>query len=127
MRYLLGFCVVLSTLAPASAQIPPTIGPSFSEKAINAANFDLTFDVKVTTVPAVPLLRNQPPEARFDAAVCNANSSGAGWVKATSKARWGVLEPGECTLFSNFSQLDLTTPGTGGGEWTAKVHLRARR
>ena len=127
MRYVIGFWAGLLTLAPASAQVPPSIGPSFTEKAINVANFDLSFDVNVTAVPAVALLRNQPPQARFDAAICNATTNGPGWVKATSEARWGILKPGECTLFSNFSQLDLTTPGTGEGDWTAKVYLRARR
>lgn len=120
--------VLIATLAAAAdAQLPPLIGPSFTEKAVNAANFDAVFEVKVTVVPSIPLLRNQPPEARFDAVICNSSPSGAGWVKAKAGAAWSVLEPGVCTMFSNFSQLDFTTPAGGEQEWIAKVHLRAKR
>jgi hypothetical protein len=122
-------CALLAVLVggPAQAQIPPPlIGPILSEKSVNASAFDAAFEVQVTLVPAAPLLLGQTPDARFDAVVCNASASGAGWAKVDPKARWGVLEPGQCTMFSNFGQLDLTTPGDNR-EWTAKVFLRARK
>ncbi len=133
----LGFVVLASALlvAPGQAQLsqqspqpqlPLSIGPSFSENAINRDRFDAVFDVRVTLMPAVPLLRGQTDEARFDAVVCNGNSAGDGWVKANAAARFGVLQPGDCTMFSNFADIQLTTPSSGA-EWMAKVFLRARK
>jgi len=130
MRMTSALVLAVALAAPVSAQTyssaAPTIGPILSEKAVNTNAFDAAFDVKVSLAPAVPLLRGQTADARFDAVVCNTNPSGVGWVKADPKARWGVLEPGQCTMFANFSQLDLTTPGDNQ-EWTAKVFLRARK
>ena len=127
MRVLSALVLVSMFTAAASAQAPPiTVGPVFSEKSVNAALFDAAFEVKVTVTPSVPLLWSQTGDARFDAIVCNDAKAGAGWVKVNPNAPWGVLQPGDCTMFGNFSQLSLTTPGDNK-EWTAKVFLRARR
>lgn len=132
MRLCLALCAGAMLMAPAEAQepqqllLPPSIGPSFSESAINASRFDAVFNMRVTLVPAVPLLIGQAPEARFDAVICNANSEGDGWVKANADARFGVLKPGGCTMFANFEHLQLTTPGSNA-EWAARVFLRARK
>jgi hypothetical protein len=126
MRLLAPLILVAMLLAPAQAQTPPSIGPSFIEKAVNAPTFDAAFNVKVTMVPAVNLLLGQMPDARFDAVVCNADASGEGWVKVNPTARWGVLKGGDCTMFANFSQLNLA-PVDAEHLWTAKVYLRAKR
>lgn len=124
---LLQFAVLIAVFgAPAHAQTPPTIGPILGDAAINADLFDAVFEVPVTLVPALPLLLGQSLEARFDAIVCNASSSGTGWVKVDPAARWGVLDPGVCTMFASFKQLQLTTPGNDMS-WTAKIYLRASR
>jgi hypothetical protein len=112
--------------APAQAQTRPTIGPVLTEKSVRADAYDAVFEVKVTLVPAVPLLLGQTPEARFDAVVCNADSSGEGWVRVDPKARWGVLKGGSCTMFANFREMNLA-PIDAEHLWTAKVYLRARR
>lgn len=132
MRRYLALCVGAMLMASAHAQetqqlqLPPSIGPSFAESAVNASRFDAVFNMRVTLVPAVPLLLGQTPEARFDGVICNASGEGDGWVKANANARFGVLKPGFCTMFSNFADLQLTMPGSNT-EWTAKVFLRARR
>lgn len=132
MRLCLALCASAILTASADAQepqqlqLPPSIGPSFSENAINASRFDAVFSMRVTLVPAVPLLIGQAPEARFDGVICNANSEGEGWVKANAEARFGVLKPGVCTMFGNFAHLQLTTPGSNA-EWTAKIFLRAHK
>lgn len=131
MRLRLTLCAGAMLMASAQAQepqqqLPPSIGPSFSESAINAGRFDAIFNMNVTLIPAVPLLIGQAPEARFDAVICNANSEGDGWVKANADARLGVLKPGACTMFANFANLQLTTPASNA-EWTARVFLRAHK
>lgn len=129
MRFLIcaaGVAVLAGSAFGQHSFVPPTIGPSFTEAAVNADKFDAVFNVQVTTVPAVPLLRGQPSGARFDAVVCNAGKDVPGWVKVDPNARWGVLEPGQCTMFSNFGDLQLTTSGSNL-EWDAKVFLRAHR
>lgn len=78
------------------------------------------------TLPAVQLLIGQPAGARFDAVVCNAGDEIAGWVKVDPAARWGVLEPSQCTMFSDFADLNLTTSGDNL-EWSAKIFLRSHR
>jgi hypothetical protein len=114
------------TSAPAAAQLQPTIGPAFPESGVRRENFDVAFEVKVTLVPASPVLLGQTREARYDGVVCNTEKSGEGWVKVNSEARWGVLKGGTCTMFANFDQLDLA-PVDVDHLWTAKVYLRARR
>lgn len=126
MRLSVLFVLAVTISAPAVAQTSPTIGPSFVEKAVNTQNFDAAFNVKVTMVPAVNLLLGQSPDARFDAVVCNADNSGVGWVRVNPTARWGVLEAGNCTMFSNFTQLHLA-PVDADHLWTARVYLRARK
>lgn len=126
MRSLQVVFLGLTLAAPAFGQMPPTIGPRFAESAINRALFDATFEMRVVLIPAAPLFIGQTSDARFDVVVCNANTAGSGWVKAEKTARFGVLEPGECTMFANVTNLDLTTPADNS-EWTAKVYLRARR
>lgn len=129
MRFLIcltGLAMLTGSSDAQQSFIPPTIGPSFAEAAVNADKFDAVFNVRVTTVPAVPLLRGQPSGARFDAVVCNVDREAPGWIKADSAERWGVLEPSQCTMFSNFADLNLTTSGSNL-EWSAKVFLRARR
>lgn len=129
MRFLI--CLVGVAVAAVSAEaqqsfVPPTIGPSFSEEAVNADRFDTMFNVQVTTIPAVPLLRGQAEGARFDAVVCNTGRETPGWIKADPAARWGVLDPGQCTMFSDFADLQLTTSGSNL-EWSAKIFLRSHR
>lgn len=128
MRFLVSLASFAVAAGPASAQqslVPPSIGPNFAETAVNADRFDAVFNVQVGTVPAVSLLIGQPREAGFDAVVCNAGGEAPGWVKADPAARWGVLEPNQCTMFSNFADLQLTTSGSNLG-WSAKVFLRSR-
>jgi len=109
-----------------SAPVPPQLlGPSFPVSAVQAANYDAAFNVKVA-MPGVQLLRNQTAEARYDAIVCNGPGNNARGGAQVGASGLSVLEPDACTMFSNFSQLELTTMETGG-EWTAKVYLRPRR
>lgn len=125
----LAFAAVIGVGQLAYAQqspLFPTIGPSFKESAVSADRFDAVFNVPVTTFPAVALLLGQPADARFDAVVCNVSGEAPGWVKADSAARWGVLEPGQCTMFANFADFQLTTAGSNM-EWTMKVFLRSHR
>ncbi|MDP3492926.1 MAG: hypothetical protein Q8R82_07415 [Hyphomonadaceae bacterium] len=131
MRLLFGlaFTAVVGVAQLAYAQqssLFPTIGPSFKESAVSADRFDAVFNVPVTTFPAVALLLGQTADARFDAVVCNVSGEVPGWVKADPAARWGVLDPGQCTMFANFADLQLTTAGSQM-EWTVKVFLRSHR
>jgi hypothetical protein len=126
MRLLAALAVTVFVLAPAQAQTRPSIGPGFAEKSVRADAFDAVFEVKVTLVPAVPLLLGQTPDARFDAVVCNADNSGEGWVRVDPKARWGVLKAGTCTMFAGFRELNFA-PIDADHLWTAKVYLRAKR
>lgn len=128
MRYLALSLVALGAAsAPhALAQAVGMIGPAFPPSAVREQNFDAVFEVKVTTMPSMPVLWNQTPEARWDAVVCNAGKAGRGAVKVEQTARWGYLDPGMCTMFSSFKDLELATVDADT-EWTAKVHLRARR
>jgi len=128
MRYLALSLVAFSAVfAPhAAGQAVGMIGPAFSPSAVREQNFDTVFEVKVTTMPSTPVLMNQPPEARWDAVVCNTGKAGRGAVKVEQTARWGYLDPGMCTMFSSFRDLELATVDADK-EWTAKVYLRARR
>lgn len=129
MRFLICAAVVATQAGSAHTQqsfVPPTIGPNFSEAAVNADKFDAVFNVQVTTGPAVPLLGGQSVSASFEAVVCNLGSDAPGWVKVNPSARWGVLEPGQCTMYSNFFDLQLTTSGSNL-EWSAKIFLRSHR
>jgi hypothetical protein len=127
MRLIVPIVLAAMLAAPAVAQVPPpTIAPSFTEKAVNAANFDTVFTLKVTMVPNADLLLGQTPEARFDAVVCNTDASGEGWVKVEPTARTGILKAGECTMFANFAHMSLT-PLDIEHSWTARIFLRAKR
>jgi len=129
MRSLIFAASVVIAVGSASAQqssMFPTIGPNFTEAAVNADKFDAVFNTQVTTLPALQLLIGQPAGARFDGVVCNTGPETPGWVKVDPAARWGVLEPGRCTMFANFANLQLTTSGSNL-EWSAKVFLRAHR
>jgi hypothetical protein len=101
------------------------IGPSFPSSAMKPDNYDAVFDVKVAAGPGIRLLRNQTAEARYDAAVCNSQGAGRGGAQVDPK-NWSYLDPNACTMFANISQLDLMALDVGG-EWTAKVYLRAHR
>lgn len=129
MRSLILAASVVIAVGSASAQqssMFPTIGPNFAEAAVNADKFDAVFKIQVTTLPAVQLLIGQPAGARFDAVVCSAGNESPGWVKVDPASRWGVLEPGQCTMFSNFADLKLATSGDNL-EWSAKIFLRSHR
>ncbi|MDP3738956.1 MAG: hypothetical protein Q8R02_16300 [Hyphomonadaceae bacterium] len=126
MRLVAPLLLVAMLSAPAWAQVPPSIGPTFTEKAVNADEFDAVFNVKVTMAPTTELLLGQTPDARFDAVVCNIDATGEGWVKVNPTARTGVLKAGECTMFANFGRMSLT-PIDIEHQWTAKVFLRAIR
>ena len=129
MRSLIFAVSLVTAVGSASAQQSstfPTIGPNFAEAAVNADKFDAVFNTQITTLPAVQLLMGQPAGARLDAVICNAGAETPGWVKVDAVARWGVLDPGRCTMFSNFADLKLATSGDGL-EWSAKIFLRAHR
>jgi hypothetical protein len=103
------------------------IGPSFPPSAMKPDNYDAVFDVKVAAGPGVRLLRNQTVEARYDAAVCNSQGASRGGAQVDHRTKnWSYLEPNACTMFANISQLDLMALDVGG-EWIAKVYLRAHR
>lgn len=114
------------TAAPVQAQQVGMIGPSFAPTSVRAENFDAVFEVKVNTMPSIPVLWNQTADARWDAVICNTAKENRGAVKADPAARFGYLAPNGCTMFSNFHMLDLTTVDPDK-EWTAKVFLRARK
>lgn len=118
------FAVLLS--APAQAQTVGMIGPSFAPSSIKADNFDAVFDVKVNTLPSIPVLWNQTAESRWDGVICNVGKANRGAVKVEPTARFGYLDLNTCTMFSNFHMLDLTTVDADQ-EWTARVYLRARK
>jgi hypothetical protein len=125
LAVLLLTAMLVAPVAAQSAPVPPQLlGPSFLASSVQAGNFDAAFDVTVA-MPGMPVLRNQTAEARFDAVVCNAQGKAKGGAQASGSGL-STLEPGVCTMFSNFGQLELTTM-EAGGEWTAKVYLRARR
>jgi hypothetical protein len=126
MRLVAPLLLAAMLSAPAWAQVPPSVGPNFNEKSVNADKFDAVFLVKVTMAPATELLLGQAPDARFDAVVCNIDNAGEGWVKVNPTARTGVLKAGECTMFANFGHMTLT-PVDIERQWTAKVFLRAIR
>lgn len=114
------------TAAPVQAQQVGMIGPSFAPASVRAENFDTVFEVKVNTLPSIPVLWNQTGDARWDAVICNTGKANRGAVKVDPAARFGYLDPNVCTMFSNFHMLDLTTVDADK-EWTAKVYLRARK
>jgi len=123
--------LLMSAIAAGAAHAQPAgaIGPSFAPASIKPDNFDTVFDVKVTTTPAVVVLRNQTAEARWDAVVCNpqvAKVTARGAVRVDPTARWGYLDPGPCTMFTNFRNLDLATVEADEA-WTARVYLRSHR
>ena len=125
LAFLLLAALLVAPVAAQSAPVPPQLlGPSFLASSVQAGNFDAAFDVTVA-MPGMPVLRNQTAEARFDAVVCNAQGKAKGGAQASGSGL-STLEPGVSTMFSNFGQLELTTL-EAGGEWTAKVYLRARR
>ena len=84
-------------------------GVSFAPSAVKADNFDAVFEVKVNTLPSIPVLWNQTAEARWDGVVCNVGKANRGAVKVDPSARFGYLDLNTCTMFSNFRMLDLTT------------------
>lgn len=128
MRLLVLSAFVMIAAAPAMAQPGNPVGPSFDPKAVQAERFDVVFETRVTTMPmpTLPLLWNQPPEARWDAVVCNSDKANKGAVKAESSARWGYLDPNVCTMFTSIQKLDLTTVDADK-EWIAKIYLRSHR
>ena len=126
MRFLFTSLAVAAMAPLASAQQVGLIGPSMPVTSVNGANFDTQFDVVVPAWPTSPLLRNQPKDARFDAIVCNTDATRKGAVRVDAQERWGYLDPGVCTMFANFAQLNLSRPD-GEYEWIAKVYLRAKR
>ena len=126
MRLLAFSLVALAMAAPSQAQTLGMIGPSFAPSAVKTDNFDAVFEVKVNTLPSIPVLWNQTAEARWDGVVCNVGTANRGAVKVDPSARFGYLDINTCTMFSNFRMLDLTTVDPDK-EWTARVYLRARK
>jgi hypothetical protein len=128
MRFLAAVVLAAAIVAPVHAQTAPQVlvGPSFIPSAIQRDRFDAVFLVKVA-MAGVPVLRNQMADARYDAIVCNPSGKARGGARADLKSdRLSVLEPGNCTMFANISQLELTFMEPGG-EWTAEIYLRAHR
>jgi hypothetical protein len=130
MRLALPVLLAATVIAPVQAQSATDqwlVGPSFGPSATTKENFDAKFLVDVK-MAGVPVLRNQAADARYDAIVCNLRDSKIkGGVRVDGKGdRWSVLAPDNCTMFANFSQLELT-PMEPGGEWKAEVYLRAHR
>lgn len=126
MRLLAFSLLALAMTVPAQAQTVGMIGPSFAPSAVKADNFDAVFEVKVNTLPSIPVLWNQTAEARWDGVVCNVGKANRGAVKVDPSARFGYLDLNTCTMFSNFRMLDLTTVDPDK-EWTARIYLRARK
>ena len=126
MRLLALSLLTIAVAAPVQAQTVGMIGPSFAPSSVQAGNFDVIFEVKVNTLPSIPVLWNQTAEARWDGVVCNVGKANQGAVKVDPKARFGYLDLNTCTIFSNFHMLDLTTVDPDK-EWTAKIFLRARK
>lgn len=126
MRLVVLSLLAAMTAAPVQAQHVGMIGPGFAPSSVRAENFDAVFEVKVNTLPSIPVLWNQTADARWDAVICNVGKANKGAVKADPSARFGYLDPNVCTMFSNFHMLDLTTVDADK-EWTAKVFLRARK
>lgn len=126
MRLLALPLLAIAMAAPVQAQTVGMIGPSFAPSAVKADNFDAVFEVKVNTLPSIPVLWNQTPDARWDGVICNVGKANKGAVKVEPTARFGYLDLDTCTMFSNFHMLDLTTVDPDK-EWTAKIYLRARK
>jgi|JI9StandDraft_1071089.scaffolds.fasta_scaffold195300_2 hypothetical protein len=126
MRLLALSLLTLAFAAPVQAQTVGMIGPSFAPSSVKADNFDVVFEIKVNTLPSIPVLWNQTADARWDGVVCNVGKANRGAVKVEPTARFGYLDLDTCTMFSNFRMLDLTTVDPDK-EWTAKIYLRARK
>ncbi|RYG32643.1 MAG: hypothetical protein EON93_10880 [Burkholderiales bacterium] len=126
MRLLTVSLLAAAMAFSAHAQTLGMIGPSFAPSSVKADNFDAVFDVKVNTLPSIPVLWNQTADARWDGVVCNVGKENRGAVKVEPTARFGYLDLNTCTMFSNFHMLDLTTVDPDK-EWTARVYLRARK
>ena len=126
MRLLAFSLLALAMTVSAQAQTVGMIGPSFAPSAVKTDNFDAVFEVKVNTLPSIPVLWNQTAEARWDGVVCNVGKANRGAVKVDPSARFGHLDLNTCTMFSNFRMLDLTTVDPDK-EWTARIYLRARK
>ena len=126
MRLLALSLLAVAAASSAHAQTLGMIGPSFAPSAVKADNFDTVFEVKVNTLPSIPVLWNQTADARWDGVVCNVGKANKGAVKVEPTARFGYLDLDTCTMFSNFHMLDLTTVDPDR-EWTAKIFLRARK
>lgn len=126
MRLLALSLLAVAAASSAGAQTLGMIGPSFAPSAVKADNFDAVFEVKVNTLPSIPVLWNQTPDARWDGVVCNVGKANKGAVKVEPTARFGYLDLDTCTMFSNFHIMDLTTVDPDK-EWTAKIFLRARK
>ena len=118
--------IALAMAAPSQAQTLGMIGPSFAPSSVKTDNFDAVFEVKVNTLPSIPVLWNQTAEARWYGVVCNVGKANRGAVKVDPSAHFGYLDINTCTMFSNFRMLDLTTVDPDK-EWTARVYLRARK
>ena len=101
-------------------------GPCFAPASVKADNFDAVFEMKVNTLPAIPVLWSQTADARWDGVICNVGKANRGAVKVEPTARFGYLDLNTCTMFSNFHMLDLTTVDPDK-EWTARIFLRARK
>ena len=126
MRLLALSFFAIALAAPMEAQTVGMIGPSFAPSSVKADNFDVVFEIKVNTLPSIPVLWNQTTESRWDGVVCNVGKANKGAVKVEPTARFGYLDLDTCTIFSNFHMLDLTTVDPDK-EWTAKIFLRARK
>ena len=101
-------------------------GPTFAQTSVNAGRFDAIFAYIVPVWPMFPLFRNQPEGARFDAVVCIQDETRKGAVRVSGSPTLGHLKPGECTMFVNVSNIEVSRP-EGEYEWRAKVYLRAYR
>ena len=128
MRLALPVLLAAMIIAPVHAQSGADqwlVGPSFAPSAVQRDKYDAVFPVKVARA-GVPVFRNQPADARYDAIVCNSGKTRGGARAELSRDWWSMLDPGLCTMFANVSQLELT-PMEPGGEWTADIYLRAHR
>jgi hypothetical protein len=126
MRLLALPVLAILAAAPAAGQSVGMIGPSFKPTSVRAENFDVVFELEVNALPSIPVLWNQPLEARWDGVICNVGKANQGAVKADPTARYGYLDVNACTMFANFHTLDLTTV-EADKQWTAKIYLRARK
>ena len=106
MRLLALSLLTLAFAAPVQAQTVGMIGPSFAPSSVKADNFDVVFEIKVNTLPSIPVLWNQTADARWDGVVCNVGKANRGAVKVEPTARFGYLDLDTCTMFSNFRMLD---------------------